>query len=332
METQIFEINEQSLEIAKKYVENDIAIGFPTETVYGLAANAYSDEAVRSIYRIKGRPSDNPLIVHVHKDFDINELVYDEQPYAKLLREKFLPGPLTMVYKSKGKVSPFVSCGIETLALRVPSHEGCQKFLKFVNLPIAAPSANISKHISPVTSGHVFEDLKGLIPLILEGGKCQGGIESTVLDVTGKIPVVLRSGLISREMIASVAGDCELYVPKSGEVVRSPGLKYKHYAPKCKTAIFKANQLDKVKEIYREYKYSGKIPYILCEDIYCSTFAGYNVLNLGKTAEEVASNLYFRLHQGEAVADIIIAVEPEEKTGVMTGVINRLSKACANEN
>lgn len=331
MQTQICEINGQSLKMAKHILESEGAVAFPTETVYGLGGDARSDAAVAKIYEIKGRPSDNPLIVHVHKDYDITQLIYDEQTYAAALRKAFLPGPLTLVYNSKGRVSSKVSCGLNTLAIRVPSHVGAQRFLRYVDMPIAAPSANISKHISPVSAQHVYEDLQGRIELILDGGRCSGGIESTVCDVTGEYPVVLRAGLISVEMIASVVGRCEIYIPRGGEQVRSPGMKYKHYAPHCKTRLFDASELPlAVSEFERLSAEGGKI-YVLCSENIKNKFPADRVLNLGKTEHEMAANLYELLHEGEKCAETIIAILPKKKDGVMAGVINRLSKACADK-
>ena len=195
--------------------------------------------------------------MHVHKDYDLSELVSDIPEYARLLAKAFLPGPLTMVYKSKGAVSSAVSCGGDTLAIRIPSHEGAQRFLRQVDLPIAAPSANVSKHVSPVAASHVFDDLNGKIPLILDGGKCSGGIESTVLDCMGKIPCVLRSGLVTRDMIAAVVGACDEYVLRDGEKVRSPGMKYKHYSPKCKTALFSYDDRKAAYTLYNESESAG---------------------------------------------------------------------------
>ena len=252
MVTQILPIDENSLALAKEIILNGGVVAFPTETVYGLAANAYDGKAVESIFKIKGRPNDNPLIVHLHRDYDIPSLVCAQPQYSKLLAEAFLPGPLTMVYKSKKSVSSAVSCGMDTLAVRIPSHSGAQRFLKYVNLPLAAPSANVSKHVSPVSAEHVFDDLNGKIPLILDGGKCSGGIESTVLDCTGNVPCVLRSGLVTREMVAAVVGECDEYVMKDGERVRSPGMKYKHYSPRCQTVLFDYNDREKAYALYRE--------------------------------------------------------------------------------
>lgn len=328
MQTQILQIDENSLNLSKKIITDGGAVAFPTETVYGLGANAFDTAAVDNIFTIKGRPNDNPLIVHVHKDYDIDGLVSYIPEYAKRLAEKFLPGPLTMVYKSRGKVSPSVSCGLDTLAIRVPSHEGAQKFLRFLNLPIAAPSANISKHVSPVTAEHVFSDLNGKVELILDGGKCSGGIESTVLDCTGEIPVVLRSGLVTREMIANIVGDCGEYVLKEGEKARSPGMKYKHYSPNCRTMLFSFEEREKALLEYKKSNEQGLNAYILCDDETSKLLGAEKILNLGASGEEMAANLYFRLREGENKAQLIIAVAPRIQDGVMKGVMNRLSKAC----
>lgn len=329
METIIRGITPDSLAEAKRILLEGGAVAFPTETVYGLGADARSDAAVENIYRIKGRPQDNPLIVHVHLNFDLNSLVYDDKPYAKVLRQTFLPGPLTLVYRSKGRVSSRVSCGLDTLAVRVPSHPGAQEFLRYVNLPIAAPSANISKHVSPVSAEHVYFDLNGKIPLILDGGASSGGIESTVCDVTGEYPVILRQGLVSREMIEKAVGRCDVYVPKEGEQVCSPGMKYKHYAPKCKTRLFDDPKAA-VAAFEEEKKQGGRV-YILCESKYATLFPSEYVLDLGTTPEDMAARLYSLLRQGEKVADIILAVRPQETGGVMAGVLNRMNKACAGE-
>ena len=328
MKTEVLKINDTSLALSKQIIERGGVVAIPTETVYGLGANAFDTAAVERIFEIKGRPNDNPLIVHVHKDYNISTLVEDIPEYAKLLAKAFLPGPLTMVYKSKGVVSKAVSCGLDTLAIRIPSHEGAQKFLKYVNLPIAAPSANISKHVSPTAAEHVFTDLNGKIELILDGGKSEGGIESTVLDCTGKIPVVLRSGLITREMIAKVAGECGEYVYKDGMRAISPGMKYKHYSPNCRTVLYNFDELENAVKLYTEEQAHGVKAYLLCDDKTAKKANVENVLNLGRNENEIASNLYSKLREGEKVADLIIAVAPEKQDGVMVGVMNRLTKAC----
>ena len=327
MTTQIMGVSDVSLRLAKQYIDAGDVVAFHTETVYGLGADARSDSAVRHIFELKGRPQNNPLIVHVHKDFDISTLVDSIPPYARALAKAFLPGPITMVYPSTGKVSALVSCGLNTLAVRVPSSETAQAFLRAVDIPIAAPSANVSKHISPVTAQHVFEDFEGRIPLILDGGRCEGGIESTVLDCTGEEPLILRAGLVTREMIASVAGSCGVYVPRKGEQPRSPGMAYKHYAPKCRTAFFAPEELEQAKSLYREEEERGGVPCFFCEDALARTLEGFRVLDLGSSGEEMANRLYELLHRGEEEATLLIGVCPEERGGVYEGVLNRLTRA-----
>ena len=328
MLTQILQPDGGDLAVARRIIVGGGLVGFPTETVYGLGANAFDGDAVRSVYEVKGRPQDNPLIVHVHKDYDISKIVCDIPAYAEKLAQKYLPGPLTMVFRSRGTISPVVSCGLDTVGIRVPSHPAAQQFLRYVGLPIAAPSANISKHVSPVTAQHVYADLNGRIPLILDGGRCTGGIESTVLDCTGEVPCILRSGLVTKEMIAEVAGDCKVFIPKAGEKVRSPGMKYKHYSPRCRTMLFSYADRAKAYAEYTRLNGEGQRAYLMCDGACAAEFRPERLLPLGDTPEQIAANLYEKLREGEQVADIIIAVAPEEQGGVMAGVMNRLTKAC----
>ena len=332
MKTEIKNITSDSLEEAKVIIENGGVVGMPTETVYGLGGNAFDDEAVKRIFEVKGRPSDNPLIAHVHTDYDLMKIIDYDPPYAKALREAFLPGPLTLVYPSTDKVSPYVSCGLNTLAVRIPSHEGAQAFLRAVDIPIVAPSANLSKHVSPTSAQHVFEDFDGKIPLILDGGESEGGIESTVCDVTGEIPVVLRPGLITREQIAAVVGACGEYTPdlNKEKKVKSPGLLYKHYSPRCETALYSAKQTDEAMVRCKTALAEGKRVAVLCEDAVKTRFQGVTILNLGETETQMANRLYNLLREAEKLCDLLIAVEPTKRDGVMVGVLNRLRKACVS--
>ena len=327
MVTRIVPPEKEWLELAREYLAAGEVVAFHTETVYGLGADARNNEAVARIFALKGRPADNPLIVHVHKDYDISSLVDGEPAYAAALRKVFLPGPLTMVYPSRGKVSALVSCGLDTLAIRVPSSPCAQAFLSAVNIPIAAPSANLSKHVSPVKAEHVLADFERKIPLILDGGMCSGGIESTVLDCTGEIPQILRAGLVTREMIAEVAGDCGVYCMKDGEKPRSPGMAYKHYSPRTKTAYFRSESLSEALACYQAEEATGGKPYFICETALLGELAGRNVLALGETAEEMAHNLYALLRRGEGIASLLIGIEPKERGGVMEGVLNRFARA-----
>ncbi len=332
MNTQIKIIDVESVAQAKELLLQGEVVAIPTETVYGLGGNALDDGAVKKIFEVKGRPNDNPLIAHVHTDFDLSQIIDYDPPYAKKLREAFLPGPLTLVYPSTGKVSPFVSCGLNTLAVRVPSHEGAQALLREVNIPIVAPSANLSKHVSPTSAAHVLEDFAGKIPLILDGGVCTGGIESTVLDVTGEIPVILRPGLVTREQIAAVVGDCGEYLPdlNKEEKVKSPGVLYKHYSPRCKTSLYTQEKIEEALLSCAQAKGQGARVCVLCERRWVKIFsqAGFETLDLGETEGEMASRLYQLLREAEKRCDLLVTIEPKERGGIMTGVLNRLRKAC----
>jgi len=335
MQTKIKTITPESLREAKNLIEKGDVVAIPTETVYGLGGNAFDDSAVKKIFEVKGRPNDNPLIAHVHKDYDLSKIIDYDPPYAQKLRDAFLPGPLTLVYPSQGKVSPYVSCGLDTLAIRVPSHEGAQAFLREVGIPIVAPSANISRHVSPTSAQHVFDDFNGKIPLILDGGECMGGIESTVCDCTGEVPVILRPGLITKEMIEKIVGECQEYNPtfQKGEKVKSPGVLYKHYSPKCKTLFFEAKNAKNAFLAYSNLSLENKGIAVLCEEKWIADFEkiGAKCLNLGKNQEEMASRLYKLLREAEGICELLLVIEPEQKGGVMTGVLNRLYKACASK-
>ena len=329
METKILSIDKNSLELAKSLLESGELVAFPTETVYGLGALATDESAISKVYAVKGRPSDNPLIVHVHKDYDIEKLVKITNNYAKDIAKAFLPGPLTMVYQSRETVAKNLSCGLKTLALRVPSHQGAQEFLRFTNMPIAAPSANISKHVSPVTAEHVFADFNGKIPLILQGGRSEGGIESTVLDVTGEVPVILRKGLITAEMIKSVADDCVYAdeLPNSNGEVRSPGMKYSHYCPNCKTALFKRDQVKDAITLYDSSQKQNLRVGFLADEQMIPLLGNRNILHFGKTDKQMAGNLYHLLRTAEQQFDLLISFEIVTDSELKLSVNNRFLKA-----
>ncbi len=322
----IRQITDENLKLAKEYVLQGKLVAFPTETVYGLGANAFLDEAIRQCFYLKGRPTDNPLIVHVHKDYDISTLVYVDKPYQKELIKAFMPGPITLVFNSRGKVSDLVSCGLKTLAIRMPSSQGAQSFLKAVNLPIAAPSANLSKHTSPVTAEHVFADFGQKIPMILDGGRCEGGIESTVVDVTGDYPIILRKGLVTAEMIARVTGKCTYANQDSSLNARSPGTKYKHYCPKTQTAVFEQGNFEDVIKLYNQTISQNKTAVIMCREQDACHFKGLNVFSLGETGNQMAARLYFGLREAERF-DLAIGYKFPITDEVMLSVENRFLKA-----
>ena len=215
-------------------------VAFPTETVYGLGANALNPEAVARIFCVKGRPGDNPLIVHISGIDGLSPLVSRIPPLANKLFQAFSPGPLTLILPKSSRVPDLVTAGLDTVAIRIPAHPVARRLIELAGVPIAAPSANRSGRPSPTQAWHVAADLDGQIPLIIEAGSSQFGLESTVLDVTGDIPVILRPGAITASQIREIAGDVteESRAFASGAgAPRSPGMKYRHYAPRAQVII-----------------------------------------------------------------------------------------------
>lgn len=250
MNTKIIKIS--ATDAAEKYneavelIKSNNVVGMPTETVYGLAGNALSEEAVKRIFEAKGRPQDNPLIVHISEFSEIYELVNSVPDIAKNLAERFWPGPLTMILPKSEKVPFCVTAGLDSVAVRCPSHVVARNLIKNCGLPIAAPSANISGKPSPTKAEHVFADLNGKIPLVIDGGESEEGVESTVISLCGETPKLLRPGNVTLGELEAVCGkvlvdDAVLNPLKQGEKVSSPGMKYKHYSPNATVTILKGD-------------------------------------------------------------------------------------------
>lgn len=221
-------------------------VGMPTETVYGLAGSAYSEDAVKKIFEAKGRPQDNPLIVHISKFDEIYDLASSVPETAKILAEHFWPGPLTMIVPKSEKVPYCVTAGLETVAVRCPSHPVANALIREAGVPIAAPSANLSGKPSPTKAEHVYRDMNGRIPLIIDGGECEEGVESTVILLASETPRLLRPGNVTISELRSVLGrvdvdDAVLNPLKSGQKVSSPGMKYKHYSPNADVTVIKSS-------------------------------------------------------------------------------------------
>jgi L-threonylcarbamoyladenylate synthase len=219
-------------------------VAIPTETVYGLAANAFDSDAVKRIFEAKGRPQDNPLIVHISDINELQPLVTDIPENAYKLAEKYWPGPLTMIFRRSSLIPDEVSAGLSTVAVRIPSHSIARAIISKSGLPLAAPSANRSGSPSPTTAAHVMNDMNGRISAIVDGGECSVGVESTVLDLTGDIPKILRPGGITPEQIRAVTGELQIDSAvtgrlEEGAVASSPGMKYKHYSPNAKVILVK---------------------------------------------------------------------------------------------
>lgn len=326
MKTKILRPSKRNLiKAANALIAGEI-IGIPTETVYGLGANAFDTLAIEKIFVCKNRPQDNPLIVHLHKKYPLLDLVENVSDRAKMLLENFTPGPLTLVFKSRGKVSPLVSRGLDTLAIRYPSSKIAQRLLEMCNIPIAAPSANISSRLSTTAARDVKAELEGKIPLIIDGGKCTVGIESTVVDVSGDVPVILRPGIITREMIEKVVGPIEEKVTVGEGRVVSPGVKYNHYLPSVRVFVCGYGDFERAKTVYRILAEKGKNPVIVCMHGETHNFLSLHVKDFGKNPKEVASNLYGVLRSLEKkFGSIVICgldpTDPEAKS-----VMNRISK------
>ena len=220
-----------SVKIAADFIKKGEVAAFPTETVYGIGANAYDEKAVRKIFIAKGRPADNPLIVHIARKKDISVLAKEITPSAKKIISKFFPGPVTVILKKNEIVPDVVTAGLDTIAIRMPSSKIARELIQLSGVPIAAPSANLSGSPSPTNFIHVLRDLRNKIPCVLVGPAAKYGLESTVIDCTGKFPVILRPGSVTLEQIKKLDKNA-VYQKRVGKV-KSPGQKYKHYAPKA---------------------------------------------------------------------------------------------------
>lgn len=231
--------DEDGLKDAAKALSEGNVVGFPTETVYGLGADALNPEAVSRIFEAKGRPGDNPLIVHIWDKSQISDLVSEVTPAAQALIDAFMPGPITVIMKKKDVVPSEVTAGLDTVGIRMPSHPLCNKFLKMCGCPVAAPSANLSGSPSPTTALHVMNDMDGYVYAVIDGGPCDVGLESTVVDATGEVPVILRPGAVTSAMIDEALKTHSEYAGalQKGQVPASPGMKYRHYAPGCEVKI-----------------------------------------------------------------------------------------------
>lgn len=340
MNTEVLYLDESSIDLDKinraaDIIRNNGTVVFPTETVYGLGANALSGEAVKGIFKAKGRPSDNPLIVHISS---MNMLIYlIGSPIgdgAKLLIDKYWPGPLTLIFKKSGKVPYEVTAGLDTVAVRMPDNKIALELIKRSELPIAAPSANLSGKPSPTLPEHAIEDMQGRVDMILCGSKSRIGVESTVLDLSGDRPVVLRPGGVTLEELESILGPVEVDRGSVGEtgVPRAPGMKYTHYAPEADMIIVKG-ELDsikkKIQELVSENLGKGFKVGVLASDETKNSYQGCRVLSLGSrtNTEVIASNVFEKLREFDKLGVDIIFAEALDEKHMGRAVMNRMKKA-----
>jgi L-threonylcarbamoyladenylate synthase len=347
METKFEVINEDSqntqeiYECAAAILRNGGLVAFPTETVYGLGADALNPEAAAKIYRAKGRPSDNPLIVHIADVSALYDLCENVPEKALTLAKAFWPGPLTMVLNKKDKVPYATTGGLDTVAIRMPEHRVARELIKNSGVYIAAPSANISGRPSPTRAEHVRADLDGRIDMIIDGGSVKVGIESTIIDLTGQIPSILRPGYITKEMLEKVIGAVEIDRAvaldiKTDAPPKAPGMKYRHYAPKGDMVIVEGEKemvIEKINELTSMNMEKGLKTGVLATDLTKALYKADVVLSVGSRQDEItiSENLFDVLRRFDDEGVQFIASESFSKKNLGYAIMNRLVKAAGGK-
>ncbi|MDK2915338.1 MAG: L-threonylcarbamoyladenylate synthase [Thermococcaceae archaeon] len=321
-------VDERKIRVAGRLILEGKLVAFPTETVYGLGADALNENAVRRIFEAKGRPPDNPLIIHIADLKDLKKVAASIPREAEMLAKKFWPGPLTLVLPKSEKVPYVTTGGLDTVAVRMPAHPVALALIR-ASTPVAAPSANISGRPSPTLAEHVVDDFYGKIEAIIDGGPTWVGVESTVLDLTSERPTLLRPGGLPLEEIERVIGEVEVHPAVKGKKVdlaKAPGMKYRHYSPKTPVVVVEGNpekRLEKIRELVEERRSQGlRVGVMATARVDADEF-----YFLGSTPEEVARNLFKALRTlDKSGVDVIIA-EGIEEEGLGLAVMNRLRKA-----
>lgn len=324
------------LKAAAEILQNGGLVAFPTETVYGLGANGLDGKAAAKIYEAKGRPSDNPLILHICNEEMLMRLVVEVSDTARKLIEAFWPGPMTLILARRPIVPDQVTGGLPTVGIRMPNHEIALKLIKLADVPLAAPSANTSGRPSPTAAQTVWRDLAGKIDMIIDGGACSFGLESTIIDCTEDIPTVLRPGAITLPMIEEVVGAVRLDSGLSSESVapKAPGMKYTHYAPKA-PMIMMVGAAENIKaamlaEIKKAEAVGKKSAVIVSRELAASLPDDIEKAVYGKRSDiaEIAANLYGTLRKFDDREIDVIFTEGTSEEGMGLAVMNRLQKAC----
>lgn len=335
MKTELLRRSAADIAKAGRLLAGGEVVGIPTETVYGLAANALDADAVLRIFEAKGRPQDNPLIIHISDLDQLEDLAEDLSPAVYQMAEHFWPGPLTMVVKKKDIIPARTSAGLDTVGIRMPSHPVARAIIDAAGVPLAAPSANTSGKPSPTTARDVLDDMDGKIPAIVDGGACTVGVESTVVDMTGPYPQILRPGVITEEMIAAAMGEATtdratLEGLSDDAKVRSPGMKYRHYAPKAPVILFEGAPWDTFCGILEELDkpYTG----VICFEEFLPAIKESKsrlVYSLGYSWDhaEHARRLFALLRKFDRTRAQRILVQCPRTMGANAGTVNRLRKA-----
>lgn len=333
-------IDERALAQAAELLRQGELVAFPTETVYGLGADALFPEAAKKIYAAKGRPSDNPLIIHV-ADFEALYKIVKEVPAkAKLLADKFWPGPLTMIMPKSDAVPYETTGGMDTVAVRMPDHPLALALIRQAGGYVAAPSANTSGRPSPTLAEHVYQDLSGKVAMILDGGPVGIGLESTIVDLSEEVPMILRPGYITKEMLEPIIGevlvDPGLIAADSAVKPKAPGMKYRHYAPKANLVIVKGETLavvERINSLIRQYAQEGKRVGVIGTDETVSNYYGAVVKSIGSRADEdsIARHLYGILREYDEMDVDCIFSESFSTPRIGQAIMNRLLKAAGHQ-
>lgn len=322
---------------AARLIKDGEIVAFPTETVYGLGADGLNPVAIRKIFKAKGRPQDNPLILHVSNLSMLRELIIDELNIAADLIERFWPGPLTLIFNRSKLVPDEITGGLNTVAIRMPANGIALKLISASNRPIAAPSANISGRPSPTDAETCYYDLKGKVPMILDGGSTEVGLESTVLDLTSEVPTILRPGAITREMLEEVLGrvDLDKSLLSEGEIPKSPGQKYKHYAPKAAAYLVSGTESEMCDKVKNYLKSNGdkKVGLMLSDEL-SRKLSEYSEITKCSGSridtEKIGSSIFRLLREFDRDGYDVIIIEALEEKELGAAIMNRLKKACAN--
>jgi len=338
MKTQLLPATDASLALAARLFAQGQLVAFPTETVYGLGAHALDRNAVLGIFAAKGRPADNPLIVHIHDRSQLDGIC-EVNDLALRLMDAFWPGPLTIILPKKEAVPYEVTANLETVAVRMPSHPVAAALLKACNLPIAAPSANRSGKPSPTAAKHVFDDMDGRIPLIIDGGESDVGLESTVISLVGEKPCILRPGGVTQAMLEAVIGPVDLAGSilrplEKGEKALSPGMMYKHYSPDGQVTLIEGEESAVVEALRRLYAHAdreGHRACVMCFTEHMEALADCHPHNIGRKDDpsEVAHRLFATLRDLDDEKMDVIFSEVVPPEGVGLAVMNRLGRAAA---
>ncbi len=345
MDTKIIKIDENHIdenliEEAARIIEGGGLVSFPTETVYGLGADGLNEEAVKKIFEAKGRPQDNPLILHVHSIDQVEELAEEIPPIARLCMDKFWHGPITFLFKRSSLVPDIITAGLDTVAIRMPENKIALDLIKKSKRPIAAPSANISGRPSPTSAKHVIEDLSGKIDMIIDGGSTGIGLESTVLDLSLDPPMILRPGGITEKdlekILPNIVFDSSIIKEEEGKIPRSPGQKYRHYAPKAEMMIFSGDMGDVVHAIAsrtKEYINEGKTVGIICTDESKDSYKEGILISMGSrdSEETIARNLFGILREFNDLEVDVILAEAIEMSNLGIAIMNRMMKAASGK-